>query len=167
MPARARSVIVLAACCVALTGCGAIQENREPWCRPVPATELMARSVPSATLVPCVTELPAGWTFDGFTADDAGSTFILAGPESDAATAVVTFADGCPNAIGRSVRSDEDGTELLQEISGRTPYAARWTYRFDGGCAHVDVDLPADADVDRTTRELVRALSFVPGGALL
>ncbi|HSL10834.1 MAG TPA: hypothetical protein VLA82_05925 [Actinomycetota bacterium] len=155
------AVIVVAG--VTLTSaCSAIGDNREPWCRPVPATRLLAQSVRSASLVPCVTELPAGWAFDGFAAADTGATFALVGPDEPASTAAVTFADACPDARGRPLRSDEDGTELLEEVRGRSPYAATWTYRFDGGCARVDVELAAGTGVDEVTRDLARAMSFVP-----
>ncbi len=155
-----RASAVVGALALLATGCGRIGDNREPWCRPVPATELMAVSVPSASLVPCVRELPAGWTFDGFQASDAGSTFVLAGPSETAARAVVGFRSACPTSEGEAVRTDEDGTELAEDVRRRSPYAARWTYRFDGGCARIDLDLPA-GDVDAGTRELAQALSFV------
>jgi hypothetical protein len=155
-----RATAVIGILGLVTTGCGRIGDNREPWCRPVPATELMAVSVPSASLVPCVHDLPAGWTFDGFQASDTGATFVLAGPPETAARAVVGFRPACPAPEGEAVRTDEDGTELVEDVRRRSPYAARWTYRFDGGCARIDLDLPA-GDVDAGTQELAQALSFV------
>jgi hypothetical protein len=149
-----------------LTACTAVGENREPWCRPAPATELMARSVPSASLVPCVRELPSGWVFDGFTASDSGSVFSLAGPEEGGGLVEVSFADACDGASGAPTRSDEGGTQLLEEIRRDDPFSARWTYRFDGGCARIDVSLAAEADGNRVSQELMRALSFVGAASL-
>jgi hypothetical protein len=160
-----RATAVAGALAVLATSCGRIGDNREPWCRPVPATELMAVSVPSASLVPCVHDLPAGWTFDGFQASDTGSTFVLAGPPETAARAVVGFLPACPAPEGEAVRTDEDGTGLVEDVRRRSPYAARWTYRFDGGCARIDLDLPP-GDVDAGTQEFVQALSFVARDSL-
>jgi hypothetical protein len=158
--------IVVGALCLATISCGRIGDNREPWCRPVPATELMAVSVPTASLVPCVRELPAGWTFDGFQASDGGSSFGLLGPPETTGRALVAFSPSCPGARGSVRPSDEDGVELLEEVRRRSPFAARWTYRFEGGCARIDLALPAGAEVDRGTRDLARALSFVPRASL-
>jgi hypothetical protein len=149
-----------------LTACTAVGENREPWCRPAPATELMARSVPSATLVPCVRELPSGWVFDGFTASDSGSVFSLAGPEEGGGLVEVNFSDGCEGAAGAPTRSDEGGAQLLEEIRRNDPLSARWTYRFEGGCARIDVSLAAEADAQSVSQELMRALSFVGAASL-
>ena len=156
-----RRIVTVVALASSLTACTAVDENREPWCRPTPATSLMARSVPSAASVPCVRELPSGWVFDGFTASDAGSTFALVEAEGSGGRVDVTFSGACPSASGTLATSDERGVELLEEVRREEPFSARWTYRFEGGCTHVDVALGADADVGRARQDLMRALSFV------
>lgn len=158
---RAITIVAVLALAASLTACGAIEENRQPWCRPAPATALMSRSVPSATLVPCVRELPSGWVVDGFTASDAGAAFALVGPETSEGRVDVAFTRGCGGVVGATVRSDERAAELSEEVRRDDPFAARWTYRFDGGCARIDVSLGGDADVGRVTQDLRRALSFV------
>jgi hypothetical protein len=160
---RRRSLGLVAPLVLIVASCGRIGEHREPWCRPVPATTLIAQAVPSASLVPCVRELPQGWTFAGFTASDEGASFTLAGPEGSNARAEVRFVGRCDGAAGTSVRSDERGTDLLEEVRRRTPYAGRWTYRFEGGCASIDLSLAAGG----TTDDLATALSLVPRTAVV
>lgn len=160
-----RTLVFVAIASLATVACDAIGEHREPWCRPVPATLLVARSVPDAALVPCVRELPQGWTFSGFAASDAGATFSIVGSTDDddevPARADVIFASSCEGDGGDAIRSDEDGAELTEEVRRTDPFAARWTYRFDGGCARVQLGLADGADVEAGRRELAQALSFV------
>jgi len=149
---------------LALVGsaCGRVAEHREPWCRPVAATTLLAQTVPSASLIPCVRELPEGWTFAGYTASDEGASFTLAGPEDSGARAEVSFMQACDGASGAAIRSDERATELLEDVRRREPYAGRWTYRFDGGCAGVNVAVGAGG----RPQDVAAALSFVPRAAV-
>lgn len=163
-----RTLVVVAIASLATVACDAIGEHREPWCRPVPATLLVARSVPDAALVPCVRELPQGWTFSGFAASDAGATFSIVGSTDDdevPARADVIFASSC-EGTGDAIRSDEAGAELTEDVRRTDPFAARWTYRFDGGCARVQLGLADGADAEAGRRELARALSFVERSAL-
>jgi hypothetical protein len=146
--------------------CSEVAENREPWCRDAPATILVAQSVPSADLVPCVRFLPDGWTFASFEASDAGATFAIAGPDEGDGTADVSVTASCADASGRTVRTDEPGTELLHEIRSEDPYRALWTYLAEGECVRVSIALPVDAEPDRDVLMLERALSFVPRSSL-
>jgi len=159
---RRRMMGVVVPLALVAAACGRIAEHREPWCRPVPATTLLAQAVPSASLVPCVRELPEGWTFAGYTASDEGASFTLAGPDDSGARAEVSFLHACDGASGATIRSDERGTELLEDVRRRQPYAGRWTYRFDGGCVGVNVAMGAGG----RARDVAAALSFVPRTAV-
>lgn len=162
-------VLLVAIASLGTASCDAIGEHREPWCRAVPATLLMARSVPNAALVPCVRELPQGWTFSGFAASDAGAAFSIVGSADDdevPSRADVAFASSCEGDVGDEIRSDEEGAELIEEVRRNDPFAARWTYRFEGGCARVQLALAEGADVEAGRRELARALSLIGRSAL-
>jgi hypothetical protein len=162
-----RVVIPLALVVVLLSaGCSQVAENREPWCRPTPATILVAQSVPSAELVPCVRFLPEGWTFASFEASDAGARFAIAAPEEADGTADLSFTESCTDPAGRTVRTDEPGTQLLHEIRSDEPYRASWTYLAEGECVRISIALPADPGPDADAQMLERALSFVPRSAL-
>lgn len=159
---RRRMIGVVVPLALVAAACGQIAEHREPWCRPVPATTLLAQAVPSASLVPCVRELPEGWTFAGYTASDERASFTLAGPDDSGARAEVSFLQACDGAPGATIRSDERGTVLLEDVRRRQPYAGRWTYRFDGGCVGVNVAVGAGG----RAQDVAAALSFVPRTAV-
>jgi membrane-associated phospholipid phosphatase/tRNA A-37 threonylcarbamoyl transferase component Bud32 len=130
---------------------------------------LMAQSVPSASLVPCVSSLPAGWQFvtisQGPTRPSAArngwSMFTLA--KYPAGFLVVRLSATC------------DTTERTNQ--GRSGRAATWYDRFPGGCVTAQLDWTSAADagfatearsiIDFTTRQaLQQALEQRSGGRL-
>jgi hypothetical protein len=146
----------------ALCGCANVQANTEPWCRPANPTALMAESVPSATLLPCVASLPVGWEFAGFSADETHATFSIRANADTGGSVDVELRGACPAASSEGRRSDEAGTSLLRTVQQRSPYAATWIYRFEGGCARIDIAFTQPADVRPELAELRRDLSFLP-----
>jgi hypothetical protein len=117
-------------CVVALLGAAACdtQENEEPVCRPGPPTTLMAESVPSASLVPCVREVPEGWSFQSFTADESAASFSME-QQDGGGSLTVSLQPSCPSAAPPSegvTRARTTGDD------GRTTV---WTTTFPGGCS--------------------------------
>jgi hypothetical protein len=98
---------------------------------------LMAQSVPSATSLPCVASLPAGWATGGMRVERGRGQFWL---DSDrAGTHAVTVSllppGDCSVAGASEVPSDEPGMRRF-ERPDRLPPALRSTrsYLFAGGC---------------------------------
>ena len=98
---------------------------------------LMAQAVPTATALPCVATLPAGWELGGVEIERDRATFWL---DSDrggdrAVQATLLPAEACSIAGASQVPSDEVGMRRY-ELPERLPPQVRSTryYLFPGGC---------------------------------
>ncbi|HEX8805128.1 MAG TPA: hypothetical protein VF743_13070, partial [Acidimicrobiales bacterium] len=98
---------------------------------------LMAQAVPSATLVPCVATVPAGWEVGGIDIERDRAAFTLDSDQAgdDAVEAVLTSADECDVEGASPVPSDELGTERYERPERLPPdLRSTRTYLFPGGC---------------------------------
>jgi hypothetical protein len=104
--------------------------------------------VPSATLVPCVATLPAGFEFDDVHVQRGQTTFSLDSDLGGKHAVVVTLEprEECRARSAEPVRSDEPGTERSDSAGGRVR-----TYAFPGGC------VSSEFSFARATRALVAA----------
>jgi hypothetical protein len=158
---RRRSVAALLLASLAAVSCERLNENHHPVCDVRSPTILMAESVKTAALIPCVRALPAGWRFEAFEARDGEATFSLDAPTGGDGAVRVSLRRSC-TAVGTPAPSGAPGARLTEEVRSRDPYAAHRTYAFDGGCAIVDVAFVAGAPVAALLRDLRSALSFLP-----
>jgi membrane-associated phospholipid phosphatase len=96
---------------------------------------LEAQSVPSASLVPCVRSLPAGWTLAGVTVNDGRSVLTFDHDRAGTGVAVVRLTAAC-DAAGAQERPAAELTlrrfERLERAGGEV--TATWYDRFLGGC---------------------------------
>ncbi len=134
---RRRWPLVLAIALTLPAACD--RPNAEPRCRAVPATILMAESVPSAGLVPCVANLPDGWAVEAFSARDGEGTFSLV--HEDGARLQADLRATCVPAEepidGRAQRDDVE-----QRMSTVGAGEVRWTSTFTGGCVVESLTVP-------------------------
>lgn len=154
-----RSTLLACALLVTALAACAAPENAQPMCRSVPPTVLMAESVPSATVVPCVKQLPAGWAFDTFTADETASSFTLQ-QQSGGGSLDVSFVAACapPSDAAASAGASPRPTHRSVQDAGATVV---WTSTFTGGCAVTTLRFPGPipaADV----AAIRRALGTIP-----
>jgi hypothetical protein len=158
-----RARVGLAILAVVLGGCAQARENTHPICEARPPTILMAESVKTASMVPCVTALPIGWRFVGFTAEDGRSTFALDSEAGGEDALRVTFTADCPDAApaGVPVNGDEPGADVTQQTRSEDPYDAVRAFRFEGGCAVYEMRFASGAPVGRLLGEVGRAISFI------
>jgi membrane-associated phospholipid phosphatase/tRNA A-37 threonylcarbamoyl transferase component Bud32 len=144
---------------------------------------LQAQSVPSASLVPCVPSLPAGWRFVNLpeetrpsAARNGWSMFTLR--KYLVGSLVVRLSATCDTTGAVQRPSDQPGAQRYertgQGLSGR---AATWYTVFSGGCVTEQLDWTSAADagfatearsiLDFTTRQaLQQALEQRSGGRL-
>jgi membrane-associated phospholipid phosphatase/tRNA A-37 threonylcarbamoyl transferase component Bud32 len=144
---------------------------------------LQAQSVPSASLVPCVPSLPAGWRFVNFpeesrpsAARNGWSMFTLR--KYEVGSLVVRLSATCDTTGAVQRPSDQPGAQRFERTdqsgSGR---AATWYTVFPGGCVTAQLDWTSAADpgiateassiLDFTTRQaLQQALEQRSGGRL-
>jgi tRNA A-37 threonylcarbamoyl transferase component Bud32 len=96
---------------------------------------LMAQSVPSASLVPCVESRQPGWTVANVAVNDGRSVITLDHDRAGAAAVVVRMAAACDPAGAVEGPSQEPGVRRfvrVERLAGA--FTAIWYDRFPGGC---------------------------------
>jgi tRNA A-37 threonylcarbamoyl transferase component Bud32 len=107
---------------------------------------LEAQSVPSASLVPCVRQLP-GWTVAGANARNGWSQFTLNHDRAGDGAVVVRLTAACDPAGATETPSRRPGVrhyERTERLAGR--FTATWYDRFPGGCVTHRLDSTTDID---------------------
>ena len=113
---------------------------------------LQAQSVPSASLVPCVSSLPAGWRFVNASqgpshsaARNGWSRFTLA--KYMVGSLVVRLSATCDTRGATPLPPDQPGTQRHERTyQGRSGPAATWYTVFPGGCVTAELHSTAAAD---------------------
>jgi membrane-associated phospholipid phosphatase/tRNA A-37 threonylcarbamoyl transferase component Bud32 len=132
---------------------------------------LMAQSVPSASLVPCVPWLPAGWRFMNFpegsrpsAARNGWSMFTLA--KYQVGSLVVRLSATCDTTAAIRRPSDQPGAQRYERTDqGPSGRAATWYTVFPGGCVTAQLDWTSAADPGIVT-EARSILAFTTRQAL-
>jgi hypothetical protein len=174
---RRRLLVALA--CLVLAGCvqpgsADFSQAREPACRyqgrqGAALVILMAQAVPTASQLPCVELLPAGWSVSDVFVRNGRVRFSL---DSDRvgthAVEVVLerFCDVGPEVT--RVPSDHPATRSYQEVISIDPgrrYQGAVYYLFAGGCVTYRLDFRSDEQA-RPLGEVLLALGFVTREAL-
>jgi hypothetical protein len=154
----ARVLVAVPILLTAAVGCSP-GANQQPTCRSEPPTVLMAESVPSATLIPCVDALPQGWSWHGFEANDAGATFSLDQQDGDGLLEVQLVPSCQVSGPGEQVEGFPTAERHRTVDDGGATVV--WTSTFPGGCSNARLTFsspPAQSEVDR----IERAISFFP-----
>jgi tRNA A-37 threonylcarbamoyl transferase component Bud32 len=123
---------------------------------------LMAQSVPSASLVPCVRAMPAGWSIAEIAANDGRSVVTFDHDRAGRRALVVRLLPACDpaGAVERPSRTT-GGQRYERAESGPGVFAATWFDRFPGGC--ITYRLRSNEDLDGVfAGELPELLSFAP-----
>jgi hypothetical protein len=130
---------------------------------------LQAQAVQAAQLVPCVAQLPVGWSFGLLTVDNGRSTMTVdhdrAGPKAIA----VRFAESCDVSGAVEVASDVEGARRFDRAPDTATNAiATWYEVFPGGCTTVRVTSrnPAPEVVADVAEQAGRVIGFVPRAEL-
>jgi hypothetical protein len=158
-PALVAGLLVLGA-----TGCSEfLRQVTAPECEAeegVATLVLMAQSVPSASLVPCILEYPAGWTYTGTEVRSGRSDIRFDHDRAGFGFLEVTMTESCPAVETSTIRSDEEGTTRLRSVEQVVgQFRGAWFYVFDGGCVTYRFDFDeADSDLQN---EAAVALGFV------
>jgi hypothetical protein len=121
---------------------------------------LLAQSVPSASLVPCLGFLPAGWMVGNVTVNDGRSVISLNHDRAGTGALVIRLTAGCDPRGATQVSSDQPQVRRYQRIDR---LAARFeASRFDlfpGGCITTQAAVPA-ANRAEVTSELNTILGY-------
>jgi hypothetical protein len=130
----ARTPVAVLVAVTALGACAAPADRSMPACEAGPRLAIIAQSVPDAAYVPCIADLPTGWSFTRLDVDDEGTTIDL---DSDRADRGVEVALTSTCDVGRATPIDpsDEGTRSYQLVESIDPrYAGQIIDVFPGGC---------------------------------
>ena len=106
---------------------------------------VIAQSVPTAELVPCISSLAPGWEFDDLSVDQDGATMLLSSDRGGDRALTVTYERACMSAGAKRTPSDETGARRFERVRSVSPsYAGVRYYDFRGGCVRYDFELETD-----------------------
>jgi hypothetical protein len=143
---RARWPHVLAASLAAvllaapLAGC-ATSSGTLPVCRDPLRLAIIAQSVPGATYVPCIRELPQGWTTSGFDPARGGTSFLLNSDRAPGRPVTVQLAATCRTGRASPSPPRAPGVLTYTRLTSISPrFAGRLYDVFPGGCVSYSFD---------------------------
>jgi hypothetical protein len=161
---------VTAVAVVAIAGCTVNLESAEsPLClsqgRPGgPPMVLMAQSVPTASLIPCVSLVPAGWSVQSFLARNNRADFRLKSDIAGARAVDIVLIHRCDVRGATQVPTDQPGTTRWERIlSLNTGYRGTRYYTFPGGCVRYEFSLKGPARA-APVNDVSLAVDFVTRG---
>jgi hypothetical protein len=113
---------------------------------------LEAQSVPSASLVPCLQSLPAGWSLSNVTVNNGRSVLTLDNDRAGMGAMVVRLAATCDPAGASPVLSDQPGVRRLMLIQDLAPmFSATRFDVFPGGCVSTRMTAPVASRAEVTS----------------
>jgi hypothetical protein len=173
-----RRLLLALAVCLAAAGCVSpvdteLSPAREPACRyqgrqGTALVILMAQAVPTASQLPCVELLPAGWSVSDVFVRNGRVRFSLDSDRVGMHAVQVVLERYCSFGRVTRVPSDHPGTRRYQEVISIEPgrrYQGAVYYVFPGGCVTYRLDFRSDEQA-RPLGEVTLALGFVTRDAL-
>jgi hypothetical protein len=126
-----------------------------------PAVVLMAQSVRSATLLPCINALPVGWTFSRLDANDHHAKFWLSSDRGGERVVSVAVDRVCDLGSATETVSDQAETRRFERLDPARPanHGDRY-YVYAGGCTTYHFDIHGTAGASALTAVL-GGLGFV------
>lgn len=167
------AVVLLVGLGIYLAGLGVVREDRvvtlaETRCQEESSIILLAQSVPTAQLVPCLTEGAEGWIITETAYTSEGSEVHLSTGDLAGADWTITLTPTCtpdPEATPRRYADQGDRYEVVgittTDPASRTETDTEW-YRFEGGCTMSSVAIPSRFDAERIFAELDNGFVFAP-----
>jgi hypothetical protein len=144
-----------------LAGCVG-PETAIPECEAGPRLIILAQAVPSATMVPCIGEMPVGWSFASLDVEDGVARFWLDSDRAGLRALEVTLTARCVTSGTTAVDSDEEGAQRRQRLDSLAPRFVGTTFDlFTGGCVRYRYELTSGAHIG-LHEELHDAVSLFP-----
>jgi hypothetical protein len=143
---------------VLLSGC-ADGVDAMPDCEADSRLGTIAQSVPGAAYVPCISELPTGWSFIGAAIDQDGTTISLESDRADRGVEI-SLSASCDIGSATPIAPSAEGTRTYQLITSIDPrYSGSFIDIFPGGCIVSSYDFERGAHISLVT-ELQRAVDL-------
>jgi hypothetical protein len=137
MDARLPSMIAAVLLVIVATACSATSESMPSCDRPTEDIFVLeAQSVPSATRLPCIDDLPTGWSFTGSSVRDLETQIFLDHDRAGPHAVELIMTDGCDTSAAVQVPPDADevGTRVYNEPRSMQPFTGSRYVVFEGGC---------------------------------
>jgi hypothetical protein len=129
------AVVVVAS---GVSGCSVASNLSQPLCRSryeLSTVTLIAQSVHTARLVPCVESTVAGWKFRKLTVRRARTRIQFSSDRGGDRALEVTLTRSCDTSKAVRIPSDEPAAQRFETIEQLDPvYVGTRAYVFDGGC---------------------------------
>lgn len=131
---------VMLAAAAALTGCGGFSDT-VPACADPLRVAIIAQSVPGAAYLPCIHDLPPGWSTSGFAPSRDGTSFQLNSDRAPGQPVTVRLTASC-QAAGASLSPPRaSGVLTYTRLGSISPRFAGTLYDvFPGGCVSYSFD---------------------------
>ncbi len=141
-----------------VTSCGA--GGPDLTCRSTKVLILAAQAVPTATMVPCVQLLPAGWSYGPVDIRTGRARFSLDSDRAGISAVRVTLVEHCDTTRATEIPTDELGTRRFELVEVVTPgFGGTRFYTFLGGCVSYQLRFQEEGRI--LVNEATLALSFV------
>ena len=130
-----------------LTGCAAVS-NTAPRCDQPLRLAIIAQSLPTASYVPCIRDLPPGWSTSGFDATQSGTSFLLDSDRSPGRPVKVRLTATCEPGITSPSPPRAPGVLTYTRLTSVSPRFAGTLYDvFPGGCVSYAFDFALGSQI--------------------
>ncbi len=151
-----RSIAISLCLMAALAACSVRETIGHPGCPGASDASsglVAAQSMPTATLLPCFNDLPAGWEVRTVDITHDGTTVVIDSDRAGFSAASLRFLGECDVGDAITTPSDDDRTEGFELIRQESPhFQADRFYLFEGGCIwwqfDSDVGVPSAMSVE-------------------
>jgi hypothetical protein len=125
-----------------LTGCAAVHDE-VPGCGAPLRLAVIAQSVPSASYVPCIRQLPQGWTTSSFDPLRGATSFTLNSDRAAGSPVTIRLVARCSPGAASSVPSRAPGVLTFTRLYSLSPRVTGRLYDvFPGGCVTYSFSFP-------------------------
>jgi hypothetical protein len=136
-------------------------------CPTATVNQLVAQTVPTASLVPCVSAFGTRWSVDGEDYTSDGTSVSMTGHDSEDVTWKVGLVSECETDGLTTAGSDGSGAEVWQSDEQTDSMSTSTkTFVFDGGCVTSVVGFPTRFDRALVLGDVDEMLQLVPRSAL-
>jgi hypothetical protein len=112
---------------------------------------IMAQSVPTAALLPCLDGLPDGWSFDTVEINQDGTIVTLDSDRAGDGAARLHYTERCDLHDTVPLPSGGWPAERYDRLHELDPYWSERVYVFDGGCVRWEFDFDSGASSTLST----------------
>jgi hypothetical protein len=156
------AIVAAVGVAMGLSGCGTTTTN-EVTCEAGDTLVLSAQAVPDATMLPCITAFPTGWTFGGYLAETDRVRYWMDADSGGTHAVEVELSDGCDTSGTVAKGPDEGlgGVERFEQADAADPPSGAIYFTFPGGCVTLRYDF-ADGAGPEQVAQVAGSLMLVP-----